>query len=44
MTFDNAFRTQLGELLARRRDVRHFRSDAFPPGTLERLIGLACLM
>jgi 5,6-dimethylbenzimidazole synthase len=43
MTFDDAFRTQLGELLAWRRDVRHFRSDALPPGTLERLIGLACL-
>jgi hypothetical protein len=28
--------------LAWRRNVRHFRSDALPPGTLERLIGLAC--
>jgi 5,6-dimethylbenzimidazole synthase len=43
MIFDDAFRRRLGELLAWRRDVRRFRSDALPPGTLERLIELACL-
>jgi 5,6-dimethylbenzimidazole synthase len=43
MNFDDDFRTRLGELLAWRRDVRHFRSDALPPDTLKRLIGLACL-
>jgi 5,6-dimethylbenzimidazole synthase len=43
MTFDDAFRRRLGELLAWRRDVRRFRTKALPPGTLERLIELACL-
>jgi 5,6-dimethylbenzimidazole synthase len=43
MIFDDAFRRRLGELLAWRRDVRRFRSDALPRGTLERLIELACL-
>ena len=43
MTFDHAFRTQLHELLLWRRDVRRFRCDPLPPGTLERLIELACL-
>jgi 5,6-dimethylbenzimidazole synthase len=43
MIFDDAFRRRLGELLAWRRDVRRFRSDALAPGTLERLIELACL-
>jgi 5,6-dimethylbenzimidazole synthase len=43
MTFDDAFRRRLGELLAWRRDVRRFRTEALPPGTLERLIELACL-
>ena len=33
----------LHELFGWRRDVRHFRSDPLPEGTLERLIGLACL-
>jgi 5,6-dimethylbenzimidazole synthase len=41
--FDDAFRTQLRELLIWRRDVRRFRSEALPPGTLERLIDVACL-
>jgi len=41
--FDDAFRAQFRELLIWRRDVRRFRSDPLPPGTLERLIGLACL-
>jgi 5,6-dimethylbenzimidazole synthase len=41
--FDTDFRRQLGELLAWRRDVRRFRSDALPEEALDRLIGLACL-
>jgi 5,6-dimethylbenzimidazole synthase len=41
--FDDAFRTRLRELLTWRRDVRRFRRDALPRGTLERLIELACL-
>src|SRR4249920_3593649 len=40
--FDPTFREQLQALLAWRRDVRRFRRDALPPGTLERLIGIAC--
>jgi 5,6-dimethylbenzimidazole synthase len=43
MTFDDGFRAALRELLIWRRDVRRFRSDPLPPGTLERLIELACL-
>jgi 5,6-dimethylbenzimidazole synthase len=43
MIFDDAFRRRLGELLAWRRDVRRFRTETLPPGTLERLIELACL-
>jgi 5,6-dimethylbenzimidazole synthase len=43
MTFDDAFRRRLGELLAWRRDVRRFRTETLPPGTVERLIELACL-
>lgn len=41
--FDPAFREQFHKLLAWRRDVRAFRRDALPEGTIERLIGLACL-
>jgi 5,6-dimethylbenzimidazole synthase len=41
--FDAAFRAKLRELLIWRRDVRRFRSDALPAGTLERLIEAACL-
>ena len=41
--FDDDFRTRLRELLIWRRDVRRFRSDALPAGTLERLIEVACL-
>jgi 5,6-dimethylbenzimidazole synthase len=41
--FDEAFRAQLRELLIWRRDVRRFRTEALPPGTVERLIELACL-
>lgn len=43
VTFDDAFRRQLRELFAWRRDVRRFRPDPLPPGTLERLIDIACL-
>lgn len=41
--FDDAFRTSLHDLIAWRRDVRHFRTDPLPPDALERLIGMACL-
>jgi 5,6-dimethylbenzimidazole synthase len=41
--FDDAFRARLRELLVWRRDVRCFRRDPLPAGTLERLIHLACL-
>src|SRR5262245_1018874 len=43
MTFDDHFRDQLHELLIWRRDVRSFRSEPLPAGTLKRLIELACL-
>jgi 5,6-dimethylbenzimidazole synthase len=39
--FDAAFQAQLAELFAWRRDVRHFRSDPLPAGTIEALIELA---
>lgn len=41
--FDLTFRDQLQALLAWRRDVRRFRRDALPQGTIERLIEIACL-
>jgi 5,6-dimethylbenzimidazole synthase len=41
--FDDAFRARLQELVAWRRDVRHFRRDALPAGAVERLIETACL-
>src|SRR5258707_15759345 len=41
--FDEAFRARLHDLFAWRRDVRRFRSDPLPPGTLDRLIETACL-
>jgi 5,6-dimethylbenzimidazole synthase len=41
--FDDAFRARLRELIAWRRDVRRFRRDSLPEGTLERLIECACL-
>ena len=41
--FDDAFTTRLHDLLVWRRDVRRFRRDALPPGTLPRLVALACL-
>ena len=41
--FDDAFRARLRELLAWRRDVRHFRREPLPQGAIERLIATACL-
>jgi 5,6-dimethylbenzimidazole synthase len=41
--FDDAFRLRLRELFAWRRDVRRFRPDPLPPGTLDRLIEIAGL-
>jgi 5,6-dimethylbenzimidazole synthase len=41
--FDAAFREKLHELLRWRRDVRRFRRDPLPQGTVERLIAIACL-
>ena len=42
-SFDHAFRARLRDLLVWRRDVRRFRRDPLPGGTLEALIELACL-
>jgi 5,6-dimethylbenzimidazole synthase len=42
-SFDAAFRARLRDLLMWRRDVRCFRRDPLPEGTLEALIELACL-
>lgn len=41
--FDPAFRDALRDLIVWRRDVRRFRRDALPPGTIERLLQLASL-
>jgi 5,6-dimethylbenzimidazole synthase len=41
--FDEAFRARLYDLLAWRRDVRRFRTDPLPAGTLERLFEVAAL-
>jgi 5,6-dimethylbenzimidazole synthase len=43
VNFDAAFRARLRDLLLWRRDVRRFRPDPLPDGTLEALIELACL-
>jgi 5,6-dimethylbenzimidazole synthase len=43
VSFDATFRAQLRDLLLWRRDVRRFRPDPLPDGTLEALIELACL-
>lgn len=40
--FDDAFRARLRELFLWRRDVRRFRTDALPPGAVDRLIETAC--
>jgi 5,6-dimethylbenzimidazole synthase len=41
--FDDTFRARLQDLLAWRRDVRRFRADPLPAGTLDRLIAAAAL-
>ncbi len=41
--YGDAFRADLRDLLVWRRDVRRFRRDPLPPGTLDRLVDLACL-
>src|SRR5271168_5664454 len=41
--FDETFRSRLRDLFVWRRDVRRFRRDPLPAGTLERLIEIACL-
>ena len=43
VAFDGAFRARLRDLLVWRRDVRRFRRDPLPNGTLENLLNLACL-
>jgi 5,6-dimethylbenzimidazole synthase len=43
INFDPAFRVRLRELLTWRRDVRRFRRDPLPNGTVEALIELGCL-
>jgi 5,6-dimethylbenzimidazole synthase len=43
VTFDEDFRQQLRELFMWRRDVRRFRRDPLPEGTLEKLIEVVCL-
>jgi 5,6-dimethylbenzimidazole synthase len=43
ISFDSAFRARLRDLLVWRRDVRRFRRDPLPSGTLESLVELACL-
>jgi 5,6-dimethylbenzimidazole synthase len=41
--FDATFRERLLDLLKWRRDVRRFKRAPLPGGTIERLIGIACL-
>jgi 5,6-dimethylbenzimidazole synthase len=41
--FDADFRARLYDLLRWRRDVRRFQRVPLPEGTIERLIGIACL-
>ena len=43
MAFDAGFRAELLRLFHWRRDVRHFRPDPLPEGTLERLLEIAAL-
>jgi len=43
MKFEEPFRAKLRDLLIWRRDVRRFRTEPLPAGTLERLIAIACL-
>jgi 5,6-dimethylbenzimidazole synthase len=39
--FDDAFREQLASLFRWRRDVRHFRTDPLPEGTIDALVAKA---
>jgi 5,6-dimethylbenzimidazole synthase len=41
--FDADFRARLRDLIVWRRDVRRFKRDPLPKGTLDRLLELACL-
>jgi 5,6-dimethylbenzimidazole synthase len=41
--FDETFRKQLRDLIVWRRDVRRFKREPLPDGTLDRLLQLACL-
>jgi 5,6-dimethylbenzimidazole synthase len=41
--FNAEFRARLYDLLKWRRDVRRFKRTPLPPGTIERLIAIACL-
>lgn len=43
VAFDPEFRARLRDLFTWRRDVRRFRTDPLPPGTVERLIEVASL-
>jgi 5,6-dimethylbenzimidazole synthase len=43
MDFDDEFRARLRDLMVWRRDVRRFRTDPLPAGTVDRLIATACL-
>ena len=43
IAFDEEFRRHLRELFVWRRDVRRFRREPLPVGTVERLIETACL-
>ena len=43
ISFDHAFRARLRDLLVWRRDVRRFRREPLPSGTVESLFELACL-
>jgi 5,6-dimethylbenzimidazole synthase len=43
VTFDDEFRARLLDLFAWRRDVRRFRAEPLAPGTLDRLLAVACL-
>lgn len=40
--FDDTFRAKLRDLFRWRRDVRHFRSDPLPDGTIEALVEESC--
>jgi 5,6-dimethylbenzimidazole synthase len=43
MDFDDEFRARLRDLMVWRRDVRRFRTNPLPAGTVDRLIATACL-